>query len=66
MNTILLKDKGQRDEFLKRTNEQGVMTRPVWDLMSTLPMFESCEKTSLVNSEYLAERLVNVPSSVIV
>lgn len=61
---IKTKDKQERDEFLKTTNEQGVMTRPVWALMNELPMFKSCQTDGLENSIYLADRLVNIPSSV--
>ena len=39
LNSIILKDKRQRDEFLNETNSQGVMTRPIWTLMNKLPMY---------------------------
>lgn len=61
---IKTKDKQERDAFLTATNAQGVMTRPVWALMSELPMFTSCQHDGLENSNYLADRLVNIPSSI--
>ena len=61
---ILLKDKTQRDDFLEFSNNNGVMTRPVWELMSRLPMFESCLRGDLSNAVWLSDRLVNIPSSV--
>jgi aminotransferase in exopolysaccharide biosynthesis len=64
LNTIVLKDQVERDAFLTLSNSQNVMTRPVWELMNRLPMFEHCETTALTNSKYLADRLVNIPSSV--
>lgn len=64
LNTIILNNEKERDEFLKTTNEAGVMTRPAWDLMNTLPMFKECQHDELENSKWLAERLVNIPSSV--
>jgi len=64
LNAIILKDKSERDDFLKFTNDNGVMTRPVWDLMHTLPMFKEADHDSLSNSLWLADRLVNIPSSV--
>jgi perosamine synthetase len=64
LNAIILKDKSERDDFLKFTNDNGVMTRPVWDLMHTLPMFIGADHDSLSNSLWLADRLVNIPSSV--
>jgi aminotransferase in exopolysaccharide biosynthesis len=64
LNAIILKDKQEQEAFLKETNEKGVMTRPAWDLMNTLPMFKHCQHDGLVNSVWIAERLVNIPSSV--
>lgn len=64
-NTILLPGREERDEFLERTNDNGVMTRPLWTLMHRLPMFRDCLRSDLSNSEYLAERAVNIPSGVI-
>ena len=65
LQAILLKDKNQRDEFLEFTNKNGVMTRPIWKLMNELEMFKDCQKDDLKNSKYLEERVVNIPSSVI-
>jgi aminotransferase in exopolysaccharide biosynthesis len=64
LNAILLKDKSERDNFLKYSNDNGVMTRPVWDLMHTLKMFEDSDCGNLNNSLWIADRLVNIPSSV--
>jgi perosamine synthetase len=64
LSSIELKDKETRDKFLEFTNDQGVMTRPIWALMSKLKMFENCLKGDLTNSEFLEERIVNIPSSV--
>jgi aminotransferase in exopolysaccharide biosynthesis len=64
LNAILLKDKSERDNFLKYSNDNGVMTRPVWDLMHTLKMFEDSDYDNLNNSLWIADRLVNLPSSV--
>jgi aminotransferase in exopolysaccharide biosynthesis len=64
LNAILLKDKQEQESFLKDTNEKGVMTRPSWDLMNTLVMFKNCQHDGLQNSIWLADRLINIPSSV--
>ena len=61
---VITKDKIERDEMLQYTNENGVMTRPVWSPMHKLPMFESCTKGDLTNTESFSEQIVNVPSSV--
>jgi len=65
LHSILLKNKQQRDSFLEATNTAGVMTRPIWTLMSKLPMFINCQKSDLTNAEWLEDRAVNIPSSVI-
>jgi perosamine synthetase len=64
LNVILLNDKQEQESFLKDTNEKGVMTRPAWDLINTLVMFKNCQHDGLQNSIWLADRLVNIPSSV--
>ena len=65
LNSIILKSKDQRDLFLDETNSQGIMTRPIWVLMNKLPMFEKAQCGDLTNSEWLEDRVVNIPSSAI-
>jgi len=64
LNTIVLPDLDLRNRFLQETNDQRVMTRPAWRLMNQLEMFRDCQADDLSNAEYLAERIVNIPSSV--
>jgi len=64
LNTIILDSRKDRDEFIKMTNDNGVMTRPIWMLMSKLPMFKNSQRDSLENSLWLEDRAVNIPSSV--
>jgi perosamine synthetase len=64
LNAIILDSREDRDEFLKVTNDNNVMTRPIWTLMSKLPMFKNCQTDGLVNSLWLEDRVVNIPSSV--
>ncbi len=66
LNSILLKNREERDKFLKQTNEKGVMTRPVWELMNKLEMFKNCQTENIENAEWFADRVVNIPSSVII
>lgn len=63
LNTLLLENIEERNEFLEATNSNGVMTRPAWELMHKLPMFMDCQNDGLRNSIWLADRLVNIPSS---
>lgn len=64
LNFILLEDISDRELFLAYANSNGVMSRPVWEMMHRLPMFSDCEREALPNSEWIADRLVNIPSSV--
>ena len=64
LNAILFNDRNERNEFLKFANENGVMSRPAWELMHTLDMFKTCQIANLNNSEWIVDRLVNIPSSV--
>lgn len=61
---VELNNKKERDRFLIKTNEAGVMTRPIWQLMFKLSMYDSCYRDEQVNAQYLEERIVNIPSSV--
>jgi perosamine synthetase len=66
LNVVLLKNREERDKFLTYTNDNGVMTRPIWTLMNKLNMFHNCPAMNLENSQWLEDRVVNVPSSPIV
>jgi len=65
LQSIIVKDREKRDDFLEFTNKNGVMTRPVWSLMNKLDMFKGCQCEDLNNSTYLEQRVVNIPSSAI-
>lgn len=64
LNAVILKDKEAQLAFLQETNDNGVMTRPIWELMNRLPMFENCQTDGLKNTVWFADRVVNIPSSV--
>jgi len=64
-NTLII-EKGyedMRDDLLEITNNDGIMTRPIWKLMNTLDMFKDCPKMDLSVSESLEKRIINIPSS---
>lgn len=63
LNAILLPNRADRDTFLGETNSSKVMTRPSWILMNKLAMFSDAIKGELTNAEYIADRLINLPSS---
>jgi len=65
LNAILLKDRVQRDEFLKYTNDNGIMTRPIWKLMNKLEMYKDCQCGNLSNAQWLEDRVVNISSTIL-
>ena len=63
--SVQLENREARDAFLNATNSQGVMTRPIWQLMYKLPMYSDCQRDDQLNAEFLEEIIVNIPSSAI-
>ncbi|MFI8711551.1 LegC family aminotransferase [Brevibacillus brevis] len=65
LNVIRLKPEWSylRDDILRLTNDQGLMTRPVWRLLSSLPMYEQAPRMDLTVALKLESSIVNIPSS---
>ena len=63
LNCLILKSKRERDSFIKFTQENGIMTRPTWTPMHRLKIYRDCFKDNLENTQWISDRLVNVPSS---
>ena len=64
LNTIFLNSKKERDEFLKLSNANQVMTRPGWTLIHKLEMYKDCQTDELESTFDISDKLVNIPSSV--
>ena len=64
LNTIFLNSKKERSLFLKETNKRGILTRPSWDLMNTLPQFKNCKKSKLDVAKAVSNLILNIPSGV--
>lgn len=63
LNAVITSDKKQRDHFLKKTNESGIMTRPAWKLLPDLQIYKQCQADNLENARWLVQRIINLPSS---
>ena len=63
MISIELENKREKDLFLKETNKNGIMTRPIWDLLFKLPMYEDCQRDGQKNALALEDKIINIPSS---
>lgn len=65
LNTIRLKPHAAeaRDTILETLNAAGLMARPVWEPLHTLPIYADAPKADLTTTMNLARRLINIPSS---
>jgi len=64
LNALLLdaESAAERDELLRRCNEDGLLCRPVWTLMHRLPIYADCPRMPMPVAESIEARLVNLPS----
>jgi len=65
LNVLLLDqaDLQMRDALLQGLNAAGLQSRPVWRPMHALSMYAACPRMDLSQTQCLASRIVNVPSS---
>lgn len=63
LNSIIFKNNSTRQSFLEYTNDKSIMTRPPWVSLNNLDMFKNCQSDGLMNTKWLQERVVNIPSS---
>jgi len=66
LNALITIDKTKIDKLLKKTNDNGIMSRPAWTPMYHLEIYKNCQKSNLENTEWLFKRIVSLPSSVII
>lgn len=65
LNILLAKNLKERNSLLKFMNDKGIKIRPAWKLINELDMYKHCETSTLQNSKWLENRIINLPSSVI-
>lgn len=51
------------DEVLSALHDAGILARPAWTLLHSLPMYESCPRMKLEQAERLSRQLICLPSS---
>ncbi len=64
LNTIILKNRKEKQKLLSELNNKKIMSRPAWKPMHQLNINNDVYKTNLINTNFLYDRIVNVPSSV--
>ncbi|MDX9749897.1 MAG: LegC family aminotransferase [Flavobacteriales bacterium] len=63
LNTLLLRDRAERDAFLAATHAAGVLTRPAWEPLHTQPMYAGDIRGGLAVTMDMHQRAVSLPSS---
>lgn len=63
LNTIICDSRQHRDDLLEYTNAREIMTRPAWVPIHKLSIYQDCQAVNLSNTDWLADRIVNLPSS---
>ncbi len=64
LNGIVLTHPDSQQAFLEACHAADVYARPVWQPLHELPMYAHCERGELTVADDLAQRIVNLPSSV--
>lgn len=57
-------DKTWLEYTLQGFHDAGVLCRPIWTPLHQLPMYQSSPRADLALTEQLAQRIINLPSSV--
>jgi len=67
LNALILDEENAhlRDGILTLAHENKVLSRPAWQLLHTLPMYQNAAKMNLDNALSLVKRLICIPSSAI-
>ena len=63
LNAMICSSIDERNQVLEVTNQQGVMTRPIWKLACDLQPYSQALRGDLSMSRWLELRVVNLPSS---
>lgn len=63
LSVLIADDRQSRDAILHATHEAGILTRPVWQPLHTLPMYDHDIRDGLEQTAYLADRIVNLPGT---
>ena len=65
LNALVFNSIKERDIFLVDAKQADIQARPLWTPMHQLDIYKDEIKTNMKNTEWFAERLVNIPSGVV-
>lgn len=65
LNTIILKEGTNelQDYLIYKLHQEKIFVRPVWEPLHSLAPYRNCPRTIMTNTENLAPRILNLPSS---
>lgn len=64
LSSIRVEDPETFSTVIKEANRRGIMVRPLWDLMQSLPMYENSPRMNLDVATMLYREVISLPSSV--
>lgn len=65
LNALVLSDANSQhhDEIIQQLNQSGIIVRPIWEPLHTLPMYCDAPRMPLEVTMNLARRIINLPST---
>ncbi len=63
IHALLFEEPEEAQHFIEQTRSAGVLTRPLWTPLHRLAPYQDAPRTALPNTEWLASRVVQLPSA---
>lgn len=65
LNALVLSNSNAKhhDPIIQQLNQAGIIVRPIWEPLHTLPMYRDAPRMKLDVTMNLAERIINLPST---
>lgn len=65
LNAMILSESlsDQHDQIIQHLHEEGILVRPIWEPLHTLPVFANAPRMNLDTTMNLAKRVINLPST---
>ena len=65
LNALVLSNANSKyhDTIIQQLNQSGIIVRPIWEPLHTLPMYRDAPRMNLDVTMNLAQRIINLPST---
>ena len=60
---LSVENANHHDEIIQQLNQAGIIVRPIWEPLHTLPMYREAPQMKLDVTMNLANRIINLPST---